>query len=276
MADILNDERNSEARHRHLLEAAKKEHDRVREEAERVYREHLQKEERLRLLEEKRREEQRIRLEEQIAADRARVIALKAKKVEIPPPPPPESEPPKAPAATTSPPANASTPIPTPGVAPQPTTAQVNGTAAQSSASRVLPSVANLLGPPKQQAGTQHGFASMSAAAKGPLASPPILAPPAQTSAAIPISSNTQTNGVKPPTPAQPTNVVPPTPPAVDRHTQIHANLKKLRKGMAAQAETNKLLKGRMGDMRREIRKCVGQLTAGAGANKIQVSEKKK
>jgi len=47
-----------------------------------------------------------------------------------------------------------------------------------------------------------------------------------------------------------------------------------LRKFMADQAKTNPALKGRMGDMRREIRKSVGQLTVTqgvAGVNKVQV-----
>src|SRR4051812_34493961 len=92
LADLLNDDRNSETRHRHLLEAARKEHDRVREEAERVILQHQKKEERQRLLEEKRKEEKRIQLDEQIAAERLKLLALKEKKVEIPPAPPAEPE----------------------------------------------------------------------------------------------------------------------------------------------------------------------------------------
>ena len=55
------------------------------------------------------------------------------------------------------------------------------------------------------------------------------------------------------------------------RYLGIHRALKELRKFMTAQAKQNAQLKGAMGDMRREIRKCVGQLRDGKGANKVQV-----
>lgn len=52
----------------------------------------------------------------------------------------------------------------------------------------------------------------------------------------------------------------------------IHRNLKALRKNLAEQVKVNHALKSRMGDMRREIRKTVGQFTAGAaGVNRVQV-----
>ena len=55
------------------------------------------------------------------------------------------------------------------------------------------------------------------------------------------------------------------------RYLDIHRALKDLRKFMTAQAKQNAQLKGSMGDMRREIRKSVGQLRDGKGANKVQV-----
>ena len=55
------------------------------------------------------------------------------------------------------------------------------------------------------------------------------------------------------------------------RYLGIHRALKELRKFMAAQAQQNAQLKASMGDMRREIRKSVGQLRDGKGANKVQV-----
>lgn len=55
------------------------------------------------------------------------------------------------------------------------------------------------------------------------------------------------------------------------RYLEIHRALKELRKFMTAQSKQNAQLKGAMGDMRREIRKSVGQLRDGKGANKIQV-----
>lgn len=56
------------------------------------------------------------------------------------------------------------------------------------------------------------------------------------------------------------------------RYLEIHRALKELRKFMTAQAKQNAQLKGAMGDMRREIRKSVGQLRDGKGANRVQVS----
>ena len=55
------------------------------------------------------------------------------------------------------------------------------------------------------------------------------------------------------------------------RYLEIHRALKELRKFMVAQAKQNVQLKGAMGDMRREIRKSVGQLRDGKGANRVQV-----
>ena len=55
------------------------------------------------------------------------------------------------------------------------------------------------------------------------------------------------------------------------RYLEIHRALKEFRKYMILQAKQNAQLKGAMGDMRREIRKSVGQLRDGKGANKIQV-----
>ena len=55
------------------------------------------------------------------------------------------------------------------------------------------------------------------------------------------------------------------------RYLEIHGALKELRKFMTAQTKQNAQLKGAMGDMRREIKKSVGQLRDGKGANKVQV-----
>ena len=55
------------------------------------------------------------------------------------------------------------------------------------------------------------------------------------------------------------------------RYLEIHSALKELRRFMTAQTKQNAQLKGAMGDMRREIRKSVGQLRDGKGANRVQV-----
>ena len=51
-------------------------------------------------------------------------------------------------------------------------------------------------------------------------------------------------------------------------YLEIHKRLKELRRFMSAESRKNKPLKDIMGDMRRDMRKSVGQLTEGKGANK--------
>ncbi|MCJ1395018.1 hypothetical protein MMC18_007899 [Xylographa bjoerkii] len=53
-----------------------------------------------------------------------------------------------------------------------------------------------------------------------------------------------------------------------DRYIEIHKSLKEFRKFMADQGKQNPTLKTKMGDMRRTIKKCVGQLTSGKESNK--------
>ncbi|KAK4212114.1 Nucleoporin GLE1 [Rhypophila decipiens] len=249
ISEILGEDRNSEVRHKLRIETAWKEHERVREDAERALREHNQKEEQRRLLEEKRREEERIRRDEQIAAERIRLNALKAKKVEIPPVLP-DPEPPKAPPAAPVAKAPESAPSPTPATA---TTPQLNnllnGTTAQKTPAPLGQPAPNPFGaPPKPspftQASLQTAIGNLQVQSKEPVAPTPRPQPPvAQRPAPVPI----------------------------DRYTIIHTNLKALRTLMTQQAKVNKLLKQRMGDMRRDIRKSVGQLTGGpAGTNRQQ------
>ncbi len=70
-----------------------------------------------------------------------------------------------------------------------------------------------------------------------------------------------------------PTHIsAPPGTATMDRHIQIHKNLKDLRKFVSQQAKSNPQLKNRMGDMRRDIRKSFGQLgSGGLKENRIPV-----
>lgn len=52
------------------------------------------------------------------------------------------------------------------------------------------------------------------------------------------------------------------------QYRAIHQRLKEMRRFMIAQGKLDPNLKKKMGDMRREIKKCVGQLTEGKGANR--------
>ena len=55
------------------------------------------------------------------------------------------------------------------------------------------------------------------------------------------------------------------------RYLDLHVELKQLRKNMGLEAKKDSRLKQEMGNMRREIKKSVGQLTIGKGANEVPV-----
>jgi isoleucyl-tRNA synthetase len=55
---------------------------------------------------------------------------------------------------------------------------------------------------------------------------------------------------------------------------EIHQRLKQLRKNVLDLTKQDRALKTVVGDTRREIRKCIGQLVTGKGANKIPVRRK--
>ncbi|KAL2006101.1 hypothetical protein VTN00DRAFT_9755 [Thermoascus crustaceus] len=57
------------------------------------------------------------------------------------------------------------------------------------------------------------------------------------------------------------------------RYLDLHKHLKSFRKWMREQSKTNATIKQNMGDLRRSIRKCVGQLREGKGANRTQLQE---
>ncbi|KAL2269706.1 hypothetical protein VTJ83DRAFT_1890 [Remersonia thermophila] len=267
--ELYAEDRNSEARHRYLLEVAKQEHERVRKEAERVYLEQLKREELQRIEEERRKEQERIRLEEerirheeQLAAERARLNELKAKKIEIPPPLP-EPEPPAAPAPSRTTPAAPA--------AKQNEPVQINGPATKPA--------------PPIQSGGLFGSSGLKPAATAPSigaslfpsqltpAAQSQLPPPAPPASSVPASTAPKPNGIGPASESSRSAAAPEARTVPDRYIEIHKNLKLLRKSVMEQAKTNPALKSRLGDMRREIRKSVGQLTVAsgvAGVNKVQ------
>jgi nucleoporin GLE1 len=56
------------------------------------------------------------------------------------------------------------------------------------------------------------------------------------------------------------------------RYVELHQHLKKFRQYLRDQSKSNPIVKQHMGEMRRSIKKCVGQLREGKGVNKVQVS----
>ncbi|KAJ9294299.1 hypothetical protein DTO271G3_6874 [Paecilomyces variotii] len=57
------------------------------------------------------------------------------------------------------------------------------------------------------------------------------------------------------------------------RYLELHQHLKKFRKWLRDEGKNNPVVKQNMGDMRRTIKKCVGQLREGKGANRTQIQE---
>ncbi|OLN82094.1 Nucleoporin GLE1 [Colletotrichum chlorophyti] len=258
-ADFLAENRNSEMSHRDALLAAQLEHERVRLAALRVYEVHQLQEEQQRLEAERRRiaqlqkeEEERLKAEAAVRAEQERLRELKAKQI-LQLPPEPEPEPPKPEPA---PPKEQQKPQPNGTGASEQTTAKAEPAAPAAPKTQSQPSPLSNAAAPALQA------------AKAPAATPPSA--PAQAPSAPP----TQVNGLleKPAQPAPPQAVLQPAPvpaaPATDRYLEIHQALKKLRKDIEALSkQPGSPLKGKLGDMRRQIRKSIGQLTAGKGAN---------
>ncbi|BAE64091.1 unnamed protein product [Aspergillus oryzae] len=57
------------------------------------------------------------------------------------------------------------------------------------------------------------------------------------------------------------------------RYVELHQHLKKFRQYLKDEGKSNMVVKQNMGDMRRSIKKCVGQLREGKGTNKGQLQE---
>lgn len=256
-SSFLLDQRNTESSHLGALAAAQAEHDRVREAAIRVYELHELKEEHQRILDQERWEQERLRAEAQVAAEERKLQELRAKS--IPKPAPPSEPEPARPVERPTADGNAAQASREtkgsveaaqrlPEVKPQPPAApQPNGLSAGQNrlATNSLPAVAASKPSVLQQV------------------VPPSVAPP-QSKAAPPLPSAAQT---------QPQAQRPASKPAVDRHLQIHQELKSLRRDLMAQSKVaGSPLKGKMGTFRREIRVAIGQLTGVKGANLQPVS----
>lgn len=239
-------------------------HDDVRERALKALEDHKYGEEQKRLEKREqeikyrqRREEDRLRHEKKLRDEEERLRALQAQTV---PKLPPKIE----------------QPAPQPKHSPPNATASLNkhdaAASTQPNAAKSTAPVAT--GPPK------NPFQTLPAKINGhasPAAPPSAAASPfAKSATSQPANPFTPATATAPkpatqaPVQTQPTK--PPAAPEADRYVQIHKNLKKLRALMTEHAKTNPQLKKLMGEMRREIRKSLGQLTGGKGANKKQVS----
>ncbi|RYP01712.1 hypothetical protein DL764_006137 [Monosporascus ibericus] len=261
LSPFLSENRNTELSHLEALAAAQAEHERVREAAIRVYQTHeLQeqnrrlREQQERIREEQRREEERIRNEERLRIEEERLRALKLKTAPKVYPEEPPSQP--APAAVTAVEEYRAVPqnSTTSAIATTAQQSQVNGAVGTRAAQ--LPQAQTVQQPQQIEAPSQN--------------KPPPLVNPF-TKAAAP-QQNSSPAAAKPSQAVITPTPKPSTASIADRYVQIHQNLKKLRASMTEQTKTSPPLKQRLGNMRRELRKNMGQLVGEKGGNKKQIA----
>lgn len=212
------------------------------------------------------REEDRLRHETKLRDEEERLRALQAQTVpKLPPKPPQQAAPPTEPtpeSTTVAPNKDDTAP------ATQPAAAKPINTSNPFSSGPVANGLSASASQPEQVKTNGHTSAAASfSATPSPFAkqATPQPANPFATVTAPKPAPQAQAQA-----PAQPAK--PPATPDADRYVQIHKNLKKLRALITEHAKTNPQLKKLMGEMRREIRKSLGQLTGVKGANKKQVS----
>ena len=265
ISSFLSEDRNNEHNHKDALQAAQAEHDRVREAAIRVFEMHEMREEHKRIIEAEKKEQERLKAEAAIAEETRRLQELKAKSI---PKPAPLPDPPKAIKETQQTeeikPKGSSQPQESPRE--KKTSPFIPAPAAATEAKAPAP---NPFANPAQRS----PFAAVPSASQqqNGLQAPQNFAQKSPFTQQVPQTMQTPQSTAPPPQ-AQPTqDPKPPTQraaPARDRYLEIHQELKKLRERMQAEAKAaGPPLKGQMGDFRRVIRVSVGQLTGGKGAN---------
>jgi nucleoporin GLE1 len=247
--------------HKDALAAAQEEHRRVRESALRAYRNNELKEAKEKLLEAQLQEAERLRLEAERAELAAKVLELQKKHIPIPsaPAPPPLPPPPE----------------------PKPKQGEIIKGEAESkdSSSIQRPAVTEVSSEPK-------GPRSAEPSVQQPPTAPGLTTIRPQipsTATAIGKSADVVPTVLK--TNKAPANdkVVPSTFPVLTRqfsespvaqkYLEIHKKLKQLRAFIMENTKKNPALKNHVGEMRRQIRKSVGQLTEGKGANSVPVGK---
>jgi nucleoporin GLE1 len=291
----LSDNRNNELTHQEALAASKAEHDRVRENALRVIEIHTLQLEQLRLEEKEslirerqKKEHERLEREKRLRAEEQRLRDLEAQQVPELPPKPKSQEPPAKPAPSavngasqssiSTQPAATTAAASKPGLfdtskdspASTPLGEQINGASkvdakpAASPFGTLQPSVPATSSPFAKLPATTLASTTNPFGEPAPAANPFVKPAPTLMSngvASVPVQAA--------PVQAAPVQAQPP--PAADRYVQIHQNLKKLRAMIKEQMTTNIDLKKNAGNMRREIRKSIGQLTSEKGANRDKV-----
>ncbi|KAH8772759.1 putative RNA export mediator protein, partial [Diaporthe sp. PMI_573] len=235
VADFLSPDRNSETNHKDALAAAAAEHERIRAKAELLLEQARQQWERARA-----EEANALAAQEKIKAEQQRLRAEQAARE--------EQERLREIAAKKVPPLP---PLPTPKPERQPTAPQPQPpafTAAPTPAAKANPAPAAQPGPQLfSQPNPPNAVAfNGNAAPKPPISS--TTAAPTPGAPSVPVRQDTKRQ----------------------RAVEIHKNLKQLRAAIASQSLQNKPLKSKAGDLRRELRKVIGQLSLDKDGNRMQ------
>lgn len=286
----LSEERNNLNSHHDALTASKEEHDRVRDHAIRALEKHVFKLEQLRIqdeeeniLEKQKREKERLERELRLREEEQRLRELEAQKI--------PKLPPKLAVETTPAAANTNTTA-TNGIVKSPQTDANAGILPQAALVSAKPTSKDLsaaerttgttpssnkpdsrqetdnmprpspfsTAPPASVSPVPNPFAAAQKPTANPFGQPAAVKPANVFATSAPVAPGTTSIQVAAPVQATP-----------DRYLQIHQSLKKLRAMVKQQMTTNLELKKHVGNMRREIRKSIGQLTGEKGANRQQV-----
>jgi nucleoporin GLE1 len=246
------DSESPEVKHQYQLDQAYLAHESVRKRALKIMRNQQLLEEEKRLQAENEREAERIRLEAEVARKRRELIELQQKSIpvpEMPPTPTPPPKPPKPePAEEEEVPPAASGPLSTSGEL------HYKAVGLGRPAAELQPpnpTTTPFPPPPSQPFEPAQPAQAPTASLPTPAPSIPIPTPHVTKPAAAPPSS------------AAPDALLPGT----QRYVEIHQNLKALRKFITDAGKSSPPLKKQIGEIRRSIRKSVGQISTDVRAN---------
>jgi nucleoporin GLE1 len=256
---------NDEAAHIAALAEAQASHQRVRESALRAYSNDVLRQEQEFIRRKQKQELERLKLESERAELAARLQELQRKKITPPTPRAPSPPPTRAPI-----PKQQETPS-------QITTSRTQSTIGQAFSGpqqdvRARPPSRQKTPPPSLE--PRQNSTNETKPATIPTSPPkpsPAIQRQANTTSTTPTPSKPQINSIAAPTASIRDSASPQPFPGADKYLEIHKKLKQLRAFVEEHAKQDQGLKKKMGEMRREIRKSVGQLTEGRGANRTPV-----
>ncbi len=256
----------AETAHKAALAAAQANHQRVRESALRAYSNDVLRQEHELLRRKQTQELERLKLESERADLAARLQELQRKKIKPPAPRAPSPPPPRAPTPKLIPPSQTNATQNQPAKVQNSSGPQQDARARPPSRQKTPPHVAE----PRQSLPRP---AEPAAARTQPSRAPLGISKQADIPSPAPAPNKASINSVSAPSATIHDSASRHSFPGADKYLEIHKRLKQLRAFVTEHAKKDPGLKKKMGEMRREIRKSVGQLTEGRGANRTPVSK---